>query len=232
MAQPKQASRRVDEVYGTIKDDICMGRLRPGQKIALAEICKQHGVSLSVVREAVTRLASERLLQAKPQQGFTVWPLSEEDLLDLTRVRVEIESLALHESIAKGDVEWEAGLVAAHHRLLAAARRPGESSKTPNYDWMKAHSEFHAALAAACTSNLLKELRQQLFDAAELYRFWSATLAQPKRKRNLAKEHKALLDAALAHDAYLGVELITQHIKRTTDLVVAQRQKDALQSSV
>lgn len=227
MARQAHAGRLVDDVYGAIRDDICMGRMEPGQKIGLTDLCKAHNVSLSVVREAVTRLASERLLQARPQQGFTVWPLSVPDLLDLTRVRIELEALALRESIAEGDVEWEAALVAAHHRLAGATRDPQAPPSTPNYAWMRAHSEFHAALAAACTSPLLKQLRQQLFDAAELYRFWSATLVSPKRKRNLAKEHRALLDAALAHDAEKGVELITSHIQRTTDLLLAQRELDS-----
>src|SRR4051812_28500296 len=92
----------VDDVYSSLKDDVCTGRLEPGQRLHLGEISRQYDVSLSVVREAVTRLASERLLQARPQQGFSVWPVSVEDLKDLTRVRIEIESLTLRESFAEG----------------------------------------------------------------------------------------------------------------------------------
>jgi GntR family carbon starvation induced transcriptional regulator len=209
------------DIYRTLKDDICMGRLLPGQKLHLGQLAKERGVSLSVVREAVTRLASERLLQSRPQQGFTVWPLSTDDLLDLTRVRCEIESLALRDSFENGDLAWEAEVVAAHHRLSGTVRPPDADHSEPNYAWMRAHSEFHAALASACTSPLLKELRQQLFDAAELYRHWSASLA--KAPRNIAEEHRALLDAAVAHDAELGVKLITEHIQRTTELVLEAR---------
>src|SRR5262249_41903075 len=79
------------------------------------ELAKTHGVSLTVVREAAVRLASERFLEANPQQGFSVWPLSIPHLLDLTRVRVTIESLAIRESAERGDIAWEADLVAAHH---------------------------------------------------------------------------------------------------------------------
>ncbi len=221
---PNQGRTLVDEVYRAIKDDVCMGRLQPGARVHLGDICRARNVSLSVVREAVTRLASERLLKARPQQGFTVWPLSVPDLLDLTRVRIELETLALRESIERGDLAWEAELVAAHHRLAGAAARGAADATHPNYDWMRAHSEFHAALASACTSPLLKELRQQLFDAAELYRQWSHFLGKPKRRRNIAKEHKALLDAAIAHDADLGVELIASHIQRTTDLLLTGRE--------
>jgi DNA-binding GntR family transcriptional regulator len=218
--------RLVDDVYGAIKDDICMGRLHPGQRLVLGEICKGHDVSLSVVREAVTRLASEDLVQARPQQGYSVWPLSVPDLLDLSRVRIEIESLCLRDSIGEGDLTWESELVAAHHRLAGAARQPDEPARTPNYAWMKAHSEFHAALASACPSPRLRQLRQQLFDAAELYRYWSATLTDG-RKRNVAAEHRALLDAALVHDVEKGVKLIARHIQRTSDLLLEARHADA-----
>jgi DNA-binding GntR family transcriptional regulator len=210
---------RVDDVYAAIKADILFGRLAPGARLHLADLCKAHDVSLSVVREAVTRLASEHLVQARPQQGFNVRALSVPDLLDLTRARIEIETLTLKESVAVGDVAWEADLVAAHHRL--AAKTPSE----PTEDWMQAHSEFHAALTAACTSPLLKEIRQQLFDAAELYRYWSVSLTKPKRKRNIGKEHKALMDAAIAHKTDLCIELIADHIQATTDRLLAGRPK-------
>jgi GntR family carbon starvation induced transcriptional regulator len=210
-----------------------MGRLLPGTKLNLAEEAKARGVSLTVVREAVTRLASERLMQATPQQGFRVWPLSVPDLLDLTRVRIEIESLTLRESVENGDLQWEAELVAAHHRLAGATPPPGQTTSQPNYAWMRAHSEFHAALAAACTSPLLKQLRQQLFDAAELFRQWTrdcAPSARPRRKRVVHKEHRAMLAAALEHDADKVVELVTQHVQRTTDILLAVAESEPLHS--
>lgn len=226
MPRTTQGPTLVENVYGAIKSDICMGWLRPGQRLHLGEICKEQGVSLSVVREAVTRLTAERLVKARPQQGFSVWPLSVPDLLDLTRVRIEIETLALRESITKGDLAWEAELVAAHHRLEGTVRGPDAPGDVPNFAWMKAHSEFHAALASACTSPLLKQLRQQLSDAAELYRHWSVSLGKTKPKRDLSKEHRDLMDAAIAHDPVLGVELITEHIQRTTAQLLAAHEAE------
>jgi DNA-binding GntR family transcriptional regulator len=218
-----------------MRDDICTGRLLPGTRVNLAEVAKARGVSLTVVREAVTRLASERLMQATPQQGFRVWPLSVPDLLDLTRVRIEIESLTLRESVANGDLQWEANLVAAHHRLAGAATPPGQETSQPNYAWMRAHSEFHAALADACTSPLLKQLRQQLFDSAELYRRWtsaSAPIARPRRKQAVHKEHRAMLETALDHDADKVVDLVTKHVQRTTDILLAAAQSEPLHGVV
>lgn len=219
MALPASKETLVDKLYSAIKDDICMGRLEPGSKLQLGDIREQHNVSLSVVREAVTRLASERLLQTKSQHGFTVWPLSHDDLIDLTRVRIEIETIALRDSFSTGGPEWEAELLGAHHMLVSsmAINRP-EPLEGPNYEWMRAHSQFHAALVAACPSPLLKQMRQQLYDSAELYRHWSAFLTD--QTRDVAQEHRALLDAALAHDLEQGMRLIREHIQLTTDMLV------------
>jgi DNA-binding GntR family transcriptional regulator len=227
MARSVVGRTLVDDVYSVMKDDICTGRRAPGERLHLSQIARERNVSLSVVREAVTRLAAERLVQSRSQQGFTVWPLSVPDLLDLTRVRIEIETLTLRDSLANGDLAWEAEVIAAHHRLLGATSAPGGPSASPNYAWMRAHSEFHAALAAACTSPLLRQLRQQLSDSAELYRHWSAYLTKPKHKRNIAKEHRALRDAAVAHDVEVGIQLITSHIQLTADLLLARQSEFA-----
>jgi DNA-binding GntR family transcriptional regulator len=213
----------VEDVYEKLKDDILAGRLEPGERLHLAEVSNANDVSLTVVREAVTRLASERLVEATPQRGFRVWPLSIDRLEDLTRVRIEIESLALKESVERGDVSWEAEVLAAHHKLTGAI---SPAPPLPSPAWRQAHSGFHAALASACSSPLLKEMRQQLFDCAELYRHWSLMAEPPKRRRPLSKEHKALLDAALAHDATALIELSTAHIRRTADYLVATHKVD------
>ena len=150
------------------------GPAAAGSRIQLRDFADEHDVSLSVVREAVTRLASEDLVEATPQRGFRVRSLSLEDLRDLTWVRIQIETLALRESIATGDVDWEADVVSAHHRLAGTPTHFEDG--TPNVGWMAVHGAYHAALCAAAGSPTLERIRRQLFDASELYRYWSATL--------------------------------------------------------
>ena len=241
MAALRESRTLVEDVYSSLRSDICLGRLTPGQRVNLSETAKMRGVSLTVVREAAIRLSSERFLEATPQQGYRVWPLSAPHLLDLTRVRIEIEVLAIRESIALGDVEWEGDLVAAHHRLMntrstvepptpiPVSSNHGHKEQLdepfavlPNPAWMQAHSDFHSALTAACTSPLLRQLRQQLFDSAELYRHWSIWSAVGRKRGPGADEHTELLGAALAHDVDEVVACIERHIRRTTEALLAE----------
>jgi DNA-binding GntR family transcriptional regulator len=190
------------------------GTLRPGQRIKLADLCEEYGVSLSVVREAATRLAEQGLFRAEPNRGFRVASLSIDDLKDLTLVRIEVETMCLRRSIELGDTAWEAGVVAAHHVLRAAARI---SEDTPETDLIRtdAHSNYHAALASGCQSPRLVEIRQSLFDAAELYRHWSVNASSVDR--DPPAEHLGIMEAALERDADLAAERLVAHIRGTQD---------------
>lgn len=207
------------DTYEAIRAQILTGELTSGQRLRLSQLAKSFGVSLSVVREAVTRLASERLLESIPQIGFRVRVLSVDDLLDLTRVRTEIETLALRDSLEHGDLAWESQLVAAHHALASTPRVDADGTR--NLEWLSRHAAFHEALCAACGSPWLLDLRQQLFAASELYRFWFGQVqdAQPddEAERAIVHEHQALLDAALARDVDAAVERLAAHFEKTSE---------------
>lgn len=207
----KESGSLGEHAYLVLRRDIVHGDLLPGERLPLTERAKAEGVSLSVIREAASRLASEGLLNAAPQRGFWVPELSLDDLEDLTWTRVQIEGLAVREAIANGDLEWEARLVAAHHALNGTEILDEKGSY--NRDWLAVHSRFHAELASACPHPRLRRLRQQLFDASELYRYWSGP--GKASSKQIVKEHKMIVEKALARDADATVALLTRHLEST-----------------
>jgi DNA-binding GntR family transcriptional regulator len=215
----RQGRSLTEDVYQDLRRRILHGELEPGARVHLGDFAQSSDVSLGVVREAVTRLASEGLLHATPQSGFRVPTLSAEHLADLTWARCQIEGLTVGESVAHGDTDWEAHLVAAHHVLSVTATVSNESV---NPAWMNAHRAFHSALAAGCPNATLLDIRQRLFDEAELYRHWSARA--PGSKRDVAAEHAELLAAALNRDSDVAVRLIQQHLRHTARLAVEATQ--------
>lgn len=209
---PPLASRsKTEDVYGRLRAAVLHGEVAAGDRLRLDALAAKYSVSLGVVREAVTRLASERLVESTPQSGFRVRPASPEHLADLMWARCRIERLAVIESVRYGDLSWEAALVAAHHVLSVTPLGGPDGSGNPA--WMDAHRSFHAALAGGCPNMTLLVVRQQLFDEAEIYRHLSGTVRGPKR--NIGAEHRAMLDAALQRDVELSGDLITNHIDST-----------------
>ena len=221
MARVRQGRTLVEDVYNALLVKIVFGAIVPGARLPLQGLSAEFGVSPSVVREAVTRLASEELVVATPQQGFRVRALSVPHLLDLTWMRKELEALALRHSIEKGDIAWEADLVAAHHTLIATRVHSHDGTVEPA--WMIAHGKYHAALVSACGSPLLIRTRQQLFQASEIYRYW-ADRVRTDVQDDVPREHTALLDAALARDANRAVMIATEHIQRTTQHLLNSHQ--------
>lgn len=212
-----EASTRSNAVFDQLRADLLAGRLEPGSKLKLAVLGARYKASLSVVREALSRLSEQGLAVAHPQRGFSVVALSAEDLTDLTNTRIDVETLAARRSAERGDLAWEAALVAAHHTLAHTSLVTPEGEV--NEDWISAHRAFHQALVAGCGSARLQGIANGLRDASELYRIWSGALAHDD-DRDIAGEHDRLLSLAVARDAPGLAAALAAHIQHTTDALL------------
>jgi DNA-binding GntR family transcriptional regulator len=215
MKRQRVGTSLVDDVRAELREEILLGTRAPGERLLVQPLSKRLGVSLSVVREALTRLAEQGLVRSAPQLGFTVTPLSLADLADLTRVRTDIESLMIRRAVGEGDLAWETSVVASHHQLAGTAPR---AAGTMNPAWRSAHSAFHAAVAAGCGSPLLRTFRLELYEKAELYRAWAA---RASARRDPASEHREICAAVLERDADRACRLVAAHIQLTTDLLLS-----------
>jgi DNA-binding GntR family transcriptional regulator len=208
--EPKTHS---EGVYASLRAELLGGTFVPGSKLRLAGLGTRYGVSLSVVREAMARLAGEGLVRALPQRGFCVTPLSVEDLLDLTRARVLIETSLLRESIGLGGLDWESAVIAAHHTLQGTPYTTREGRLVGA--WSVAHHAFHRALLTGAKSPRLESIATELRDCSLLYNHWSVDIAHDL-DRDVAAEHRDIAELAVARDAERAVKALRDHIERTT----------------
>jgi DNA-binding GntR family transcriptional regulator len=204
--------------YEGLRADLLACRILPGKKLKIQELCTRFSVSLGAIREALSRLTSEGLVVAEPQRGFHAAPISASDLVDLTMVRVEIDSLCLRRAIACGDVDWESRLVAAAHRLARTPERAPDDPARSNEDWVEAHAAFHLALVDGCDSLWLLHLHALLYAQSERYRRLSVPFAISGR--NVNEEHQAILNATLARDTEAAVRLLATHLEATTHILL------------
>jgi DNA-binding GntR family transcriptional regulator len=218
MAISDSRPTRTQDVCARLRADITMARFAPGERLKAPDLCARYGASVSVVREALSKLATERFVRVQTRHGYTVAPLTEEDLRDLTSARYEIEAAALREAVRAGDVDWEASVVAAHHRLAAIPMSSVLSDEDVE-KWHRVHEAFHAALLSACPSRRLRETATVLRAEAELYRRWMVPLGLP-REGDVSAEHQQIADAAIARDASEAERLIRAHMQRTADSLI------------
>lgn len=210
---------QADQVFESLRADILSCRMAPGSKVRINEVAARLGVSLGAVREALSRMSAEGMTVAQAQKGYSVAPVSEDELLDLTATRVSIEQLCLRKAVERGDVDWETAIVATFHRLHRIPEYDPGDPTLLNEAWSLAHAAFHAALVAGGGSPSLLRIRAMLYAQTERYRRLSIPLR--RTERNVVTEHGAMVDAALARDADGLCGLIDDHLWTTTRILLA-----------
>jgi GntR family carbon starvation induced transcriptional regulator len=209
-----------EATFRTIRGEIIHGVLRPGDRLPLDRLRQRYEVGVGTLREVLTRLASESFVVAEGQRGFEVAPATRADLRELGALRLLLESHALELSLAKGDLEWEGRIVAAHHKLAAIEKRllAGQSNRTP--EWILYDRSFHEALISASGLQALMGMHTTVFDRFVRYHM----LAGSFRGQPVADDHRALLEAALARDAVRARTLLEAHVNKGIEHVLASGQ--------
>lgn len=208
-----------DAAFLRLRTDIVTGTLRPGAKLKIGDLVSRYDVGASPLREALARLSAEQLVVLQGQRGFTVAPISREELDDLIHVRQLVECDAVARSVKRGDVEWEARIVAAYFRLQRAHRTSAARGFVWSQDWEHCNREFHDAVVSACGSPWLLRMQQSLYSQCERYRH--IAFVNPRVPRDGDAEHKAIMDACLARKGDLARRLTAEHIARTATAVSA-----------
>ena len=195
-----------------LRNDIVSGALHPGTKLSIDELRLRYGVSLSPLREALSRLSTEGFVVLQDKKGFSVAPVSRDNCLEVARLQEHLETRALAESIAMGDAAWEEQVVAAYHSL-SRLEQSGHKDGAGVDVWEHQHRRFHTALIAACGMPLLLTFCAALHDFAARYR--RLFLASHPFDPGVPGEHKAIMEAALDRRADEASRLLASHFERT-----------------
>ncbi|MCZ4516516.1 GntR family transcriptional regulator [Streptomyces sp. ActVer] len=201
-----------EQVYAHLRDAIMRGEYAPGHALKPQDLAKEQGVSLAVVREALVRVVGEGLADRLPNRGFAVPSFSDSRWQEITEARRTVEPVVLRMSVERGDVDWEARVRAAHHRLARTPAYVPEEGGYYSSAWSEAHRVFHRTLLEGCGNPVLLETVDRMWTASELARRWSA---HRNPDRDGVDEHRRLEEAALARDADTAAEVLAQHLTQT-----------------
>lgn len=204
------------QAFERLRADILGGQLRPTERLRIQALTGRYGIGATAIREALSRLVTDGFVDSEDQRGFCVAPVSREELMDLTRTRIEVECLALRGAIADGGLDWESSLLSTFHRL---SKTPPPSTPELHAPWAAAHQSFHEALIAGCSSPWTLRLCRLMYDQSERYRNLAERYTS-RQKRDPVVEHRELMDAAMARDAERASRLLSEHFWETTQIVL------------
>jgi len=205
------------QIYESLRQDILRGTLPPEKKLRIERLKEDYGVGTSAIREALSMLTSDLLVQRIDHRGFRVAPISREGFDELLRTRRWLEERALRESIQRGDVKWEEAVVLSHYHLSHSNRVKSQERFLSKDAWEMRHKEFHLTIIGACRSELLIHFCHQLYDLNIRYR---RVVGLPAvSDRDVASEHERIVEAILARDEQRAVSMLLDHYDRTANLV-------------
>ncbi len=237
-----EESALVDRVEADIRDRILAGSLQPLSPLRISHLARVSSTGATPVREALSRLLSEGLVQWTPHKGFRVSTISRDDLRDIVIARTTVEVAALGLAMEKGDDQWEASVVAAHYRcgrILA-----GPEGQPPYAGMEPVHHELHMALIRACGSPRLLQLAAQLSSHHARYQrlalailacnqrdllalFADAPPGKPATADILHASHQVLVDAVLSRQVKHAQEVLQDHLSHILILLDVPRLWDA-----
>ena len=205
------------QIYDRLRHDILSGALSPGKKLPIEELKDNYAIGASAIREALSLLTSDALVERIDHRGFRVSPVSREGFEELLKTRCWLEERALRESIRTGDVKWEEAIVIANFHLNRVRRARSSDRLLSSDEWEVRHRALHKALLAACQSTLLIRFCDHMYDLNIRYR----RIAGPEvdKTRDVDVEHAAVAEAVVARDEDRAVELLLAHYTRTGDYV-------------
>jgi GntR family carbon starvation induced transcriptional regulator len=217
IAVPANGARSLTTLaFERLRQDILSGVLRPEERLRIQALSERYGVGATAIREALSRLVPDGLVESEDQRGFFVAPVSHDDLIDLTKTRIEVEQMALRLAMERGDVEWESQLLSAFHRL---SRAEPPTSPERAVVWAQTHQQFHDALIAGCHSPWTLRLCRLLYEKSERYRNLSAQRTR-SGDRDIAAEHRTLMEAAMTRDTAAACRLLAEHFWETTNIIL------------
>ena len=200
--------------YLALRNEIIFGRMMPGERLKIDALKESLDTGASPVREALSLLTSDQLVDRIDQRGFRVAATSRDQFQEILALRCKLEDLAARDSLEHANTEWEDALVLSHHHMSRARQGDLEAFET-------AHKAFHMAILSFCASPILLRFCSQLYDLNVRYRYLAGK-SKGYARRDVDAEHAAILEAAVDRDADRLSARLIDHYKNTGAFLVDQ----------
>jgi DNA-binding GntR family transcriptional regulator len=196
-------------VYKKLRQAILKGKLKPGQKIVMADLARAFGLSETPVREAIRRLESDGYIHFTPHTGAIVTKIDEDELVEVYLIRIALEALATRLAsphITDKDIDY---LNKKNHEIEVAIQQ----NKYENIGGI--NKDFHLRIYKAAPFPRLYKMICDLWDTFER---WPSVFAYvPERAVAAVEEHKKIIQALKMGDTDLADRLMKEQKERAME---------------
>lgn len=190
-----------DKAYHEIRRRIVSLELAPGAVIEERQLVAQLGIGRTPVREALRRLAQERLVEVYPRRGMFVTGVDVRELARLSEVREVLEPEAARLAAERATGADREGL-----RALQAELEAGGGDQLMDLD-----ERIHRAVYRAAHNDLLEATLEQYYVLA--LRIWSIAVDHAPELEEAIEAHRSLLEAIQAGDGERAADTMRAHVQ-------------------
>lgn len=202
-------------VTDELREAIQTGELVPGERLIERKLAAQLGVSHIPVREALTKLTDEGLVERLPRRGARVAALSARDLDEISSLRTLLEQFVVVRVQEKWDSQVEARLRKTVASMIEATQR-GDAARMFALD-----RRFHEQLWELADHQLLMTITAQLRSRINGFLLAANSALEPQARLAHAHSHAELLDAIASGDPDRARSAMSDHITAGADRIKA-----------
>lgn len=202
-----------DQVFEKLENDIILGVYPKGELLTELKLVEQLGVSRTPIREALRRLEQERLIQDSGK-GSIVLGITLEDLVDIMNIRQRIEGLAAYYATKNLTPQGAEAL----KQIMELQDFYFEKQDIEHLRQMD--DRFHDAIYDLSGRTVIRDTLYPLHRKTTRYR--KASIEDPQRLALSMAEHRKIYEAITQGQADLAQTLITEHITRAKENMIAR----------
>lgn len=204
MINHPQTLRKIAEDY--IRTGIVNGRFQMGGSLSEATLCKEIGISKTPIREALSALNLQGLVQILPQRGAFVFTLSEKKIGDLCRYRTLLELAAIDLAYKNDPKKLTKKL-----KVIIDDMQQAQVDRSPEL-YLRLDNDFHFTLFELCGNSYLFESYNRISDVTHTIR---TQLSRPKeRVAKSFREHVSIYEHLIAGKLKSASTVLKQQITR------------------
>jgi DNA-binding GntR family transcriptional regulator len=211
-----------DRAYAYIQRRIASGELKPDVSISELFLAKELNMSRTPIREALSQLVADGLLEQTPNRGTIVVQLKRQDIIELYELREALEVYSARKAaqlqLRPGDRKrWQDFSDEILHLRIELEKF---SKPALNEEQMQRFAasdlSFHNMLMRMATNERIVKVVNETRLLIRIFAIERPAYDAAKLNE-IYQQHSAIMDAVSNHDPERATELLTQHIRHSLE---------------
>lgn len=200
------------QVYEEIKHDIITCKLAPGEPLSENQFVDRFQVSKTPIREALTSLVQDGLVEYTPNRGFMVTPVSIADIQEIFEARIFLEAEIFRLAVKK--------ISDAEIAELERQSQVNGDTRSAEYQekFLESNLKFHTTLAAASRNSRLLGYYETLMNEAQ--RLFYLDISLHNMDFQWGHGHEGILRALRNRDEAAGLAAIRDTLENARKRVL------------